>query len=282
MEIAPKYFDSIVVSGWQGDSFDEQNWPSSVITVRSPLPDFDKANYRKQFISTAVGLEVLKSQKVDYLVKVRTDQVLPEQAFRDICSRFDGPEKSNRLLLSDYVTGQLFYAGDFVFAGSMDVVSAWVQAVLGFGPKNIHPSIGADYVLKYLCATDPDFPKFLNPFIPAIIQTADPRNWRLRQYWQQTRRSRFDFLRRRDFSEISWRGELMREVVNVDGFSFREENDVVRERPLGGGPQPNLLTSFRTIWSAVRSELQMLEGVHRKPVRRQLLRGALKGEWSGS
>ena len=279
LEKSSTYFDEVVVSCWQGDVFDENSWPQSVVKVESPLPDFDKANYRKQFVSTLAGLRVLKAADVGFVVKVRSDQVLTGNAFADIRLQFENPANQKKLMLSDFVAMDPFYAGDFVFAGSLNVVESWTNAVLGFGAKDLHLSIGTDYVLKYLCATDPRFPKYLNPLFPAIFQISDPRNVGLLGYWEDVRSSRFDFLRRQDFSEILWRGEPMSEIVNVDGFCFREQNVHGSETLARGEVKSTLFAALRVIYEKVRLEIRMLELVHKRPFWRQFWRGVLRGEW---
>jgi len=282
--LAKKFFDEIVVSTWDGHEFANESWPDSVELISSELPSFGQGNSRKQFLSTAKGIEYLKTRNIDYCLKVRTDQVLPESAFEYLLEFFSLTEAQPKLLLSDYVVGSPFYAGDFVFAGKLEVVDSFVNSFLTFGAKDLHPSVGHNYVLKYLCATDDLFSDNVNPRIPMIVQVSDPRNLRAHSYWTETRQNRFSFLRREDFSQILWRGQRMTEIVPVDGFSFQVDNESSAQGPSSTPStrrsQISRLRAFREIFAALTQELRMLRTSGQKNTVWQFLRGLQTGNYS--
>jgi len=282
--LAKQFFDEIVVSTWAGHEFANESWPDSVELISSELPSFGQRNSRKQFISTAKGIEYLKTRNIDYCLKVRTDQVLPESAFEHLLEFFSLPEHQSKLLLSDYVANSPFYAGDFVFAGKLEVVDSFVSSFLTFGAKDLHPNVGQNYVLKYLCATDDLFSDNVNPRVPMIVQISDPRNFRARSYWSETRQKRFSFLRREDFAQIFWRGQIMAELVNVDGFSFQVDNESsVQGTSLTPPPrrsQISRLRAFREIFAVLTQELRMLRTSGQKNTVWQFLRGLQTGNYS--
>jgi len=266
--------DSLVLSSWENESWSIPD--TAIAKLANPLPDFDRANTRKQFLSTLRGLEQLEAEGCDFIIKIRTDQLLPRSVFREIRKVFDSDPCSNRVLLSDFVPGSLFYAGDFVFAGSARAIRSFVDSYLGFGPIDLHPSTGVDYVLKFLCANDPRYVEYINPFVPSIIQIADSRNQRLSKAWDSIRQERFSFLTRESFNSIVWRGQKITEVIPTAGFGFDKEN-VASTQYLR--PKSSALGALSGIVDALRKERRVFVAAQGTTPSREIVRGLLSGEY---
>jgi len=150
------------VSSWKGSNLNHAARNVKLIESRPPL--FDPDNRRKQFLSTWAGIQALE-RDVTHILKIRTDQPIPPDLLLWLKKLFKNDSKSEtsvgvapgKLVISEFLPTVKHYVGDFVFAGHRDTVEKFVSANLEFGLRNMHPSIGTDYVLKYLSKVEPEF-----------------------------------------------------------------------------------------------------------------------------
>lgn len=68
--------------------------------------------------------------------------------------------QENYLIFSDMLPTNPFYLGDFYFAGTKNDMISFCRSILEFPTKNLHPSIGTDYILKYLISRDRKFHQY--------------------------------------------------------------------------------------------------------------------------
>jgi hypothetical protein len=273
-------FGHRVISGWHNQDFGIE--ASNVTVIKAHPPTFDRKNSRKQFLSTMRGVDYLLSLGVENVLKIRTDQEWPATFFDDITSRTDNKAECERgqIVMSDFVFSSPFYAGDFIFAGNTQTIKNWLTSVLSFGSVNLHYATGVDYILKYLCANDPEYPAFINPYLPLSIQIADPRNFGLFDYWDRMRRNHFDFTTRESFSRMRWRGEEMSSLVNVDAFGFREDNTASYSTSKLFAEEVGPWTAGKKILDEVRRHYRANNLGRSTTLLQEFVRGLSTGRWN--
>lgn len=240
----------VVVSSWLECELSEAAHGARL--VESSAPRFDPDNRRKQFVSMLAGCQAL-SKEVTHVLKIRTDQLVPTTLLEwiesvvetDLSSesRSTGP---GRIVVSEFLPIADYYVGDFVFGGKRDDVQSFAEVNVGFGPKVLHPTIGVDYVLKYLSRVEPSFEERLSPLVPYAIQIADPRNVDARDAWHAWKYMYFVPLPREEFMKFEWRGRDMPSVLDWSRFEFNDEAQGVQRQS-----SPGRLTAWRVLASKV-------------------------------
>ena len=211
-------FSSAVISGWTGDSFDlpeiYTDWCDHVSTA-PPMLDWD--NRRKQIISTISGVESLQDRGATHVLKVRTDQILPEEFFTWLTSSWVQSSEKHKILASDALHDEIFYVGDFIWAGEISTILGFLNAISAFGPHQLHPVTCVDSTLKYL-SRRPDFPEVFSPEIKIDWQLCDPRNRTAVEYWHKVFHEEFSTIPHEFFRNIIWRGMKLTEIFDVTSF----------------------------------------------------------------
>lgn len=112
-----------------------------------------------------------------------------------------------------------FYMGDFYFAGTKKDMISFCQSILEFPIKNLHPSIGTDYILKYLVTRDSNFYNHFLKKIPKIFQI---HNQLPIEYWLKIKCNNLSVMPSVYFESLIWRGKLMTDVLPnfKNNFSF--------------------------------------------------------------
>lgn len=239
IEAFAPYVEKIVVSTWIGSGFALSNHELSkgVALLENQLPsERDHDNRIKQFTSTLAGINHLNQfPPITHIVKIRTDQLINPDIIKwltDFYSHspngFDKKDttQKNYLIFSEYRKDSPFYLGDFVIAGEKEDAAQFCKSNLSFGSKNLHPSIGIDYVLKYLFGTDRAFHSYFYAYIPMLWQLANLSNMATQSYWENILHNRFSIIPKYFYETIQWRGRLMTKVLSpevIAGFSFFEE-----------------------------------------------------------
>ena len=233
------YVEKIVVSTWIGSGFTLSNDELSkgAVLIENQLPsERDHDNRIKQFTSTLTGISCLKKVlSITHVVKIRTDQLIDPGLIKWLTDFYFNPPKGfdkkdttqkNYLIFSEYRNDSPFYLGDFVIAGEKEDIAQFCKSNLSFGAKNLHPSIGIDYVLKYLYRTDRKLCSHFYAFIPMLWQVANLNNMATQSYWGNTLHNRFSIIPKYFYEAIQWRGRLMTEVLSpkvIAGFGFFKE-----------------------------------------------------------
>lgn len=271
-------FACAVVSTWLGSGLPQSLDGDSVLVMESAEPKQDFDNRRKQFVSTARGLEYLSDRGVTHVVKIRTDQILTRDTFTWLKDRYGScDETDGTLTVSEFLPSTPFYVGDFIIAGTLRNLSTFVSANVGYGPRNLHPSAGIDYVLKYLSRVEPEFWDQINVKIPLLPQLADPRNVPLRRYWSRVRRSYFDFLPRKHLESVTWRGVPLNTVLDIEVFGCHEDHrlpDAESARSAGA------FEALHQVWSTAFQEARRHYRREGRQEVAQLLRGLQSGRYA--
>jgi len=230
---AREFFDRAVISGWSGDIFDlgkiDTNWCAQ---ISSEIPKLDWDNRRKQIVSTLSGVDFLEGQGITHILKIRSDQLLPEGFFWWLTNVWANGEEESKLLVSDALSTEPFYLGDFIWAGRTRSLQNFLNSISAFGPHILHPVIGIDSTLKYLSSRS-DFPSFFLPNISLDWQLCDPRNQSVTEYWKKALPEEFSTMPHEFFSQIEWRGIGIGQVIDLSLFESNLPNALEKQRPQG-------------------------------------------------
>jgi hypothetical protein len=142
-----------VVSTWKPLNEDEQIVLESLLKEKTSIvcndapTIFDPDHRHKQRVSILLGIQELDRQNdIDYFVKIRTDMLMPERFWNWVGEI--GAKNEPRLHVSELMK-QPFYMGDFIYAANRDIFIDFVNSVLKYNAKIIHPSIAFDDGIKY-------------------------------------------------------------------------------------------------------------------------------------
>ena len=224
-----KYFSPyvchIVISTWENSGLTFKNIDTSkTVLIENKIPkgpDFD--NRRKQFITTLEGCKFLSlNSDATHILKIRTDQLVDPKIIEWLKAFFKNSnninEKNNNfqenfLVFSDSLSNNPFYLGDFIFAGTKNDLISFCEANVDFLSKNLHPSIGTDYILKYFSLKDVQFWKSFYKYIPLLFQISNKRNKASQQYWRKISDNYVSVIPSEFFETIIWRGKSMYDVL---------------------------------------------------------------------
>jgi len=214
--------DHIVVSTWYGSGLeDEKN--SNFTLIENQVPkEYDFDNRRKQFFSTYQGVKYLsENTDVTHVIKIRTDQVIsPSLAiwvknfYLKHSENFSDDQINQRqhIIFSEYLDDNLFYVGDFIFAGSLYDIFNLCRISINY-KNNLHTQINADFIIKYLSITDQNFKNVFFKYLPYTYQTSNLNDEVMVQYWLNILKQRFSFMPKSMYGEIKWRGRMMPNVI---------------------------------------------------------------------
>lgn len=226
-------FSHIVISTWTDSGFGVLDNLEGLSIVETDPPADDWDNRRKQFLSTQRGLELLEKIGITHVVKVRTDQTIPREILEWIVNKATCEDvKQDQIVVSDMIASEIFYVGDFLWAGRLDSVTRLVRAVNSFGFLVLDPVVTKDWVLKFALSTDVSLTKVLSrgPSLP--IQLRDPRNESLREYWLHFRDENFTPIPRGLLAKITWRGRAMSDIIDMEAFldASNQASSVYRDK----------------------------------------------------
>jgi hypothetical protein len=221
--------EMVVLSSWHESGFKGSNMGSEAVLLESRLPiGFDYLNQKKQFFSLFVGASYIScNSDCTHIVKIRTDQLLPEE-FIDWLDSFFAAEAPNtkKIICSEMLCDQAFYVGDFVFAGPIEQVFSFTNNVLQYDGRRIALNNSVDYVLKHVVRLDEQVAKAFrgnsllrNELFFMFKQTA------FLGLWQDVSRNYFSVLPEELYKKIIWRGRPMSDVFsnNLNYFIFHKE-----------------------------------------------------------
>jgi len=260
--------DCIVLSTWKNQHFNVDDFKSvgldECITSIYP-PEIDHDNRLKQFISTMAGVQALKKSGSDFIIKIRTDQVVPAAPLIEWIlsslhlfnsSQTNTLETVGRICLSEYRSDTPFYAGDFIFAGWTLDIERFCRSILDMRNTHLHPCIGVDYILKYYSRIDDSFNQYLmNLWLP-IIYVSDKQNSTAQWYWELFRSRHLLVIPKVIFTSITWRGRLMTDILSpnvLKGFSFHEDLILLKE-PVRLNHQAWSINRLRSLFKTIYYE----------------------------
>lgn len=226
------HVDMIVVSTWFDSGFEVLQNDSRIELLRSTPPSgFDYLNQTKQFYSMSVGIEfLLEHSKCSHIIKIRTDQLMPDVFIEWLDEFFrKQDDSSKKLVCSEQIHDQAFYVGDFVFAGPRDKMANFARNVLSYQGQRIALNNSIDYTLKQLINTDERVStKFWknNLFFNEIAILLNYKE--IDFLWREVSNDNFVPLPVELYKDIFWRGRAMSEVFSssFEKFSFFEDSEL--------------------------------------------------------
>jgi hypothetical protein len=234
------YVNTIVISTWENSSlnFKDKHY-NNVFLIENIQPFNDPDNRIKQFTSTYSGAKFISlNSKVTHVLKIRTDQIIDPKIIEWLISFFnknnnliskDQIRQENFLIFSDMLKDDPFYMGDFIFAGTVNDILSFCKINLQFNGRNIHPTIGKDYILKYLSKKSSLFWSIFLRRVPLLLQGY---NNSVQNYWMNIVKSQMAVIPSSFFWSIKWRGKLMSDIIaNTDNqFIFYEDWKVIQQQ----------------------------------------------------
>ncbi len=221
--------EKIVISTWEGCGLSPTQSSSKVVIIENEaIHGFDFLNQRKQFFTTQSGVEWLrKNTDCTHVLKIRTDQLVPPELIPWLQnfyenSNFQARNQEDFLMFSEALKGESFYAGDFMFAGTIKDISNFCRAVL-CAEGRVHPMNSCDYVLKWLQLIDN---KFLSDSSMLTRSFLTARNTlRIQYLWNEVLKDRICLPPKEIYKKIQWRGKPMPDVLeSIDtAFFFNED-----------------------------------------------------------
>ena len=232
------YVSKIIVSTWKNSGlYYKLNDLDKVELIEStPPPLFkDHDNSFKQFLSTYNGAKHLaKDANITHVLKIRTDQIVDPkiiewlnyffEKYNNLVSK-EKLYKQGYLVFSDMMKDNLFYMGDFIFAGKSNDIVSFCKSNLKFKYKKIHPSTGKDYILKHLLLNSSLFWSFFYKYIPLLWQVSNNSNKAIQSYWTYVMKTKMAVIPSSFFWSIIWRDRLMSDVISDpdNNFHFYED-----------------------------------------------------------
>lgn len=278
-----KFFEKIVLSTWKGEDFEGRvglatRSVENLSLIANNPPRWDPDNRRKQWLSTLYGVQALAEAKVTHVLKIRTDQYLPVKLIEWItCKKTSRSLNAGKLLASEFLNHELFYAGDFFMAGTLERMTKFAESA-GSTASVYHPSVVMDSVLKYLKNEDPNFSRVFPSLFPPAASLIALHPLNLQRYWESARNQFFIFPKRQDFIAVEWRGNSMEMAIPTNAFGFMEDlEECLSPRPLASSDfRKAHLSSLRWGWARYsRTSLRGIMAVilrSRSPIQRVLKR----------
>jgi hypothetical protein len=211
-----------VISTWEiGDYDTESHNIMNQLKTRqakiliSPVPNlFDPDNRLKQKISIIRGIERLQKLNCKYIVKVRTDMIIPKEFWQEEIHRI--VKIKDKIYVSEILNSP-FYIGDFIVAGEISYFSKILNSMII--QKKYHPRIASNDGLQ-LYNTQDSLDKYsaVKFLLFLVIRKA-----KLIRDWEELIKKRIVIGNRNIFENIVWRGLKMSEVIPCEKFIFNGE-----------------------------------------------------------
>ena len=231
-----------VVSTWLNSGFNiNKKKYSDVFLIETPQPQNDPDNRIKQFLSTYNGAKFLSlNSSVTHVLKIRTDQIIDPKIINWLdwffnkydCLISNTQQQESFLVFSDMLKDTPYYMGDFIFAGKIDDILSFCEKNLLLRHRNIHPSIGKDYVLKYLSMSTSSFWNKFSKRVPLLFQI---HNASANDYWLSVMKTRISVIPNSFFWTILWRGKRMKDVIensNNEFLFYNEWRNITKQKEL--------------------------------------------------
>lgn len=219
-------FEKIILATWVGENF--VNLPEgerfAIQTFQPSSGISDPDNRRKQILAMRNGLKLLAGLDITHVVRIRSDQVVSFEMIKYIQEFYIFGENDHLIFNSDWIPTELFYSGDFIFAGRVDVLLQYCDSYLKNRTK-LHPVATKDYVLKWLKHNK----EFISPLaklgiIGGFLFTENVTQAKI-DLWQRLRPKTFAYPTRELFEGLVWRGRTMVEISDWKSFGFAEEQN---------------------------------------------------------
>ena len=186
----------------------------------------DKDHRYKHHYAIKSGLDYLNQYKPQWVIKLRTDQLLSYATISNILRRIS---KEDRLLVSE-VSRENFYLGDFVYASRTAVFVDFIHSILQYDYHimlSVANDIGYKYFIRYNKHKQLYFNNrnkiflIVNAFLFYVIGYKENQ---LIQEWRRFLSDQVITLRREEWENIRWRNKLMFNIMpKTDYFVFDQE-----------------------------------------------------------
>jgi hypothetical protein len=219
-------FENITLVTWVGENF--VNLPEDkrfIIQIfKPPIDILDPDNRRKQILAMQNGLKLLAGLDITHVVRIRSDQVISFEMIKYIKKVYVFEKNEHLIFNSDWIPTELFYSGDFIFAGRVDVLLQYCDVYLKNRIK-LHPEATKDYVLKWIRHKK----EFISPLgklgIVGGFLFAENITQAKIDLWQRLRPKTFAYPTRELFEGLVWRGRAMADISDWKSFGFAEEQN---------------------------------------------------------
>jgi hypothetical protein len=231
------FVEHIVVSTWENSGL-KLSKSNKLTLIESKVPtNINDDNRYKQFFTLKKGIEILKNyEQITHVLKIRTDQIIDPNIITWLSLFFEKNNYFNKsenfpqedyIFFSDSQIGNKFYLGDFVFSGKIEDINRFCNSNLTSPNIILHPSIGKNYILKYLSINDKLFYKIFLKYYPLLMQCSNTNNKIIDLYWNKLLSNRFRIIPNRYYSNIIWRGKNMFQILpNFNSHFLFYENFV--------------------------------------------------------
>lgn len=138
-------------------------------------------------------------------------------------SQFTESNQEDFIIFSEGLRSESFYAGDFIFAGTINDLSHFCNAVLSTR-EVVHPMNASDTVLKWLQSIDSIYFGLLSPFKRSLLTARNSLD--TQRLWHKALATRISMPPREIYTKIIWRGKAMPEVLqsSIDTHFFFNED----------------------------------------------------------
>jgi len=155
-------FDLIVISTWDNQIKASDQWPAGVKIVAKPDPGgierpglYKERNKYRMFTGIKNALDEIDkiNKKIDYVVRIRTDQYL--DLWELIKSFFRGLNNTNKncyrneLIFVPLFRPVDFTVADFYFASTLQAMKKFCNAILSYDNFEFFPNVHREIILKH-------------------------------------------------------------------------------------------------------------------------------------
>lgn len=175
-----------------------------VLTLRPPSI-LDPDHRYKHHYGIRKAVDELDSQ---YIVKIRTDMVMPDAFWDWITNHLD-----DRLVVSELIMP--FYLGDFIYAAKRETILTFLDSILSHGAEVLHPSITTDIGFKYFEAAT-GFKISKNGMLPLYTV----RRKTTTGHWNHFAAKYVNVIPENVFRAIIWRGKRIEDIIRISAFKF--------------------------------------------------------------
>ena len=209
--------DYIVVT-WLPKNDNEQNILDrllakdiKVITINPPILEDPDHRYKHHY-GISEGIKSLNI-KVDFIVKIRTDQTYKTEFFEYMISLHKS--NTNKLCVSE-LYNHPFFIGDFIYAAEKKVFLNFVNGFLKFQSFKYHPCLAMDIGMKYCHAIG--FREF-NKYFPTFYYFVFRADY-IRELWNSFIQKHVVVIPANVRDDILWRDRRIGDIVDSSYFKF--------------------------------------------------------------
>jgi len=217
LAVATRLFDSVVVATWENEKVKLNDNSVKVLYLKDPTPqppvsrrpvpgfsDFNKLNNARQFFSVWSGANYLETLGVEYVIKIRTDQLLDIKMLFQEFEFFISNIKKLYFVPFLYNNNR-WMIPDFFIGGSMDNILQISMDMINL-EKQFHPNVHRDLFFKAFLNQGTNLNSLL---FPNAFIDEDKESIILEQFVKHAFNRIWHPGSKELYSSIVWRGELV-------------------------------------------------------------------------